>query len=259
MERVDLQVLKIGGKLINDQKELEKFVSIVSQSQTKSILIHGGGRKATELSALLGIPTQMIDGRRITNKETLEVAIMVYAGLINKQIVSSFQSHGINAIGLSGADGNIIQAHRRPAGEIDYGFVGDIDAINANVLSNLLEIQLMPVCCAISHDGNSQLLNTNADTIAAQIAIAMSDTYNVSLKYCFEYPGVLYDTGTPNVVIGEIRKSELEELKNSGIVNSGMLPKLKNAFDALDGGVSHVSICGIENLISGSNATALKL
>ena len=258
MQKPNLHVIKIGGKLINDPDELSRFIHAISQEEGKKIIIHGGGRKATELSALLSIPVKMVDGRRITNLETLEVAIMVYAGLINKQMVSLFQSKGVNAMGMCGADGNVIQAHKRPVDDIDYGFVGDIDHVDASILISLLQADLVPVLCAISHDGAGQLLNTNADTIAAQLAIAMSRSYNVQLKYCFEYEGVLYDISTPDVTISEIQNSELEELQTSGVINKGMLPKLSNGFDAIQGGVQDVSICGIDNLFSGKNATILK-
>lgn len=258
MERPSLHVIKIGGKLINDTDELQRFIDAVSQEEGKKIIVHGGGRKATELSALLSIPVKMIDGRRITNHETLEVAIMVYAGLINKQMIARFQSQNVNAIGMCGADGNVIQAHKRPVDEIDYGYVGDVDDVNSDILASLLQADLLPVLCAITHDNNGQLLNTNADTIAAQIAIAMSDTYNVQLKYCFEFAGVLYDVSAPEVTISEIKHAELLELQHTGVINKGMLPKLSNGFDAIEGGVQDVSICGIDNLFSGENATTLK-
>ena len=257
MSKPKLEIIKIGGKLINDEQELLRFLQALTTIDHDKIIVHGGGRKATELSALLGIPTQMIDGRRITNRDTLEVAIMVYAGLVNKNIVAQLQSMRIDAIGLCGADANIIKAHKRPIKEIDYGFVGDIESVDGSKLEGLLNIGLTPTLCAISHNQKGQLLNTNADTIAAQVAIAMSVNYDVSLKYCFEFPGVLFDISDHNNTISQIRKSELEEMKSSGIINVGMLPKLSNGFDAFDNGVNQVSICGIGNLISQTNATQL--
>ena len=168
-----LHVIKIGGKLINNKDELDKFITIFSSIPGPKILVHGGGQKATELSALLGIETRMVDGRRITDKETLEIAIMVYAGLINKSLVARLQAIGTNAMGLCGADGNIIKAITRPVREIDYGFVGDVTSVNAESLNGLIALNILPVLSAISHDGNGQLLNTNADTIASQVAIAI--------------------------------------------------------------------------------------
>ena len=257
MGKPKLEIIKIGGKLINDEQELLKFLESLTSLGRDFIIVHGGGRKATEISALLGIPTQLIEGRRITDKETLEVAIMVYAGLVNKNIVALMQSMQIDAIGLCGADANIIQAHKRPVKVIDYGYVGDIDKVDGNKFEGLLSIGLTPVLCAISHNRKGQLLNTNADTIAAQVAIEMSSTHDVSLKFCFEFLGVLYDIEDKNKTIPQIAKSELEEMKNSGVINSGMLPKLSNGFDALEGGVNNVAICGIPNLLSQQDATTL--
>lgn len=257
MSKAKLEIVKVGGKLINDEQELLRFLQALTTIDHDIIIIHGGGRRATELSALLGIPTQMIDGRRITNKDTLEVAVMVYAGLVNKNIVAQLQSMRIDAIGLCGADANIIRAHKRPVKEIDFGFVGDIESIDNEKLEGLLKIGLTPTLCAISHNQKGQLLNTNADTIAAQVAIAMSDKYDVSLKYCFEFSGVLFDISDQDNTISQIKKSELKVMKDSGVINAGMLPKLSNGFDALQNGVNQVSICGISNLITQKNATQL--
>ena len=257
MNKRTLEIIKIGGKLINDEQELLRFLNVLTSIENDIIMVHGGGRKATELSALLGIRTKMIDGRRITNKETLEVAIMVYAGLVNKNIVALLQSMQIDAIGLCGADANIIKAYKRPVKEIDYGFVGDIESVDGGKLGGLLSIGLTPALCAISHNTKGQLLNTNADTIAAQVAIAMSSKYEVSLKYCFEFPGVLHDISDHGNTIKTIAANELESMKETGVINAGMLPKLSNGFDALRNGVDEVSICGIDNLISQENATQL--
>ena len=255
----EIHVIKIGGKLINDQPSLEAFLKAFSDVNGPKVLIHGGGRKATEISALLGIETKMIDGRRITNAETLEVAIMVYAGLINKTIVSQLQRMSINSIGLSGADADIVRAHKRPVKDIDYGLVGDIDAVNTDSLLSLSKAGFTPVICAISHDGQGQLLNTNADTIAAQIAIALSSTIKVKLSYCFEYDGVLYDIDEPKLTMSAVSEGEFINMKTSGSINSGMIPKLSNGFDALKGGVNEVSVCGIDNLSTKDRATMLTL
>jgi len=254
-----LHIAKIGGKLINDQASLSAFISAFKALVGHKILIHGGGRKATEISALLGIETRLVDGRRITNKETLEVAVMIYAGLINKNIVALLQSHNVNALGLSGADADIIRAHKRPITDIDYGFVGDIEKVNHEAIDSLVNSSIVPVLCAISHDGHGQLLNTNADTIATQVAIAMSEHYEVTLSFCFEYDGVLYDIDEPNLTMSQISEGEFINMKTSGTVNSGMIPKLSNGFDALRGGVKQVSVCGIENLHSKEGSTVLTL
>ena len=254
-----MHVVKIGGKLINDRSFLEAFLKAFGDISGPKILIHGGGRKATEISALLGIETRMVEGRRITNAETLEVAIMVYAGLINKTVVSQLQRMSINAIGLSGADADIVRAHKRLVKDINYGLVGDIDTINVDSLLSLSEAGFTPVICAISHDGQGQLLNTNADTIAAQIAVALSSTMKVKLSYCFEYDGVLYDINEPKLTMSAVSEGEFDDMKMSGSINSGMIPKLTNGFDALKGGVSEVSVCGIDNLSTKDRATMLTL
>lgn len=259
MSKTQLQIIKIGGELINDAVELQRFLHIFSQIEGPKILIHGGGRKATELSKQMGLEVKMIDGRRITDQATLEVAIMVYAGLINKSIVAQLQAKKNNAIGLCGADGNIIQAHKRPVSKIDYGWVGDIDAVNSTSVSHLITGGFTPVFCAISHDQEGQLLNTNADTIASVIAQAMSAEYKVSLKFCFEYDGVLHDISDPSDTIDIITEDLFESMKSDGTINAGMIPKLTNGLDALKGGSEEVSICGIDNLISLDNATTISL
>lgn len=254
-----IQVVKIGGKLINDKASLQAFLKTLNEVKQPTILVHGGGRKATEISALLGIETRMVDGRRVTSKETLEVAIMIYAGLINKSIVASLQADKRSAIGLCGADMDIIRAVKRPVGEIDFGFVGDVTSVNADALLALLDKGTMPVLCAISHDGAGQLLNTNADTIAAQTAIALTEkNFEVHLSYCFEYPGVLYDIDQPTLTMSTIAHQEFGEMKEAGTINAGMIPKLQNGFDAVKVGAK-VSICGIDNLVSKEKATHLTL
>ena len=254
-----IHVIKIGGRLINDSKMLQAFLDEFQKVPGPKVLVHGGGRKATELSALLGVETRIIEGRRITSAETLEVAIMVYAGLINKSMVAQLQSRQVNALGLCGADADIIRSHRRPVKDIDYGFVGDIDKVDGQSLYNLIDRAVVPVLSAITHDGHGQLLNTNADTIAAQTAIALTAFGDVSLSYCFEYKGVLYDLDEPQLTMSSINEGEFINMKTSGSINSGMIPKLSNGFDALKGKVSQVHICGIENLVSLTGASALAL
>jgi len=254
-----LHVIKIGGKLINEPQDLDRLLCAFSNLRGPKILIHGGGRKATELSQQMGIEVQMIEGRRITDSATLDVAVMVYAGLINKQIVAQLQVKNTLAIGLCGADGNIIHAHRRPVVDIDYGYVGDIDHVAGNRINKLLLAGFCPVFCAISHDQQGQLLNTNADTIASVVAQSMARSYEVSLKYCFEYDGVLYDIHNPSETISHITAEEFDQMKTVGTINGGMIPKLSNGMDAIRGGVQQVAICGIDNLENLKNATLLSI
>ncbi len=254
-----IHVIKIGGRLINDPKMLMAFLDEFQKVEGYKILVHGGGRKTTELSALLGVETRIIEGRRITNADTLEIAIMVFAGLINKSMVAQLQSRQVNALGLCGADGDIIRSQKRPVKDIDFGYVGDIKNVDGKSLFNLMERGIVPVLSAITHDGQGQLLNTNADTIAAQTAIALTQYGEVSLSYCFEYLGVLYDLDEPQMTMSSINEGEFINMKTSGSINSGMIPKLSNGFDALKGKVSQVHICGIENLVSLHRASALAL
>lgn len=254
-----LRIVKIGGKLINDPAELDRCLTEFEKIEEDKILIHGGGRKASEVSKGLGIPVHMIEGRRITDLATLEIAVMVYAGLINKQIVASLQSKGINAIGMTGADGNSIRSIKRPVKEIDYGYVGDVQAVDGAVIQALLKAGLTPTFCALTHDRQGQLLNTNADTIAAQIAIAMTAYSQVTLSYCFEYKGVLLDINEPDISIASLDAATYDEMKKEGTINAGMIPKLSNGFDALTHGATEVAICGIDNLLDHDGATILAL
>lgn len=239
-----LYVIKIGGNVIDNSENLYNFLNDFAGIEGHKILIHGGGKLATDLSHTMGIEPKMVDGRRITDIETLRIVTMVYAGLINKNIVAQLQRFECNAIGLTGADANLIQAKRRPVKEINYGFVGDLheSSVSTNKLSEILETGLIPVFSAITHDGEGQLLNTNADTIASAIAIAMSSIYEVSLVYCFEKKGVLTDVADDESVIREISSSEFEKLKSDNIIAGGMLPKLENAFKAINSGVNEVYI-----------------
>lgn len=254
-----LRIVKIGGKLINDPKELDRCLVEFDKIEGDKILIHGGGRKASEVAEGLGIPVNMIEGRRITDAATLEIAIMVYAGLINKQIVALLQSMGINAIGLTGADGDSITSVKRPVTSIDYGYVGDVSDVNHKTISSLLNAGLTPAFCALTHDGSGQLLNTNADTIAAQVAIAMSNDYEVTLSYCFEYKGVLLDINDPDISIATLDYNAYVAMRKDGTINTGMIPKLSNGFDALKAGVEEVAICGLDNLLDHHGATILAI
>lgn len=237
-------IIKIGGNIIDDSAALGRFIHEFVRVPGKKILVHGGGKIATQLAADLGIPAQLVDGRRITDEATLRVVTMVYAGLVNKHIVALLQAAGNNAIGLSGADGNAIRAVKRPVRQIDYGFAGDLpdDAVNTESLKAFLEAGFTPVFSAITHDGSGQLLNTNADTIASALAVALAAEYKTALVYCFEKKGVLRDVNDAGSVVREIREPDVEALIRDGVVAGGMIPKLHNAFDAINRGVSEVFV-----------------
>jgi acetylglutamate kinase len=239
-----LKIFKIGGGIIDDLPLLQEFLREFSRVAGPKILVHGGGKGANEMLKALGIAPQMVNGRRITDAATLDLVTMFYAGKTNKQVVALLQAAGVNALGLSGADGNVIEARKRPVGDIDYGFVGDLleAGINTRLLRQLLGSGLTPVFCAITHDGQGQLLNTNADTIASTLARALAGAYRVELHFCFEKDGVLTDVSDENSVVPEITPARYEALKASGAIAAGMLPKLDNAFAALAAGVDKVVI-----------------
>ncbi|ASU34934.1 acetylglutamate kinase [Mucilaginibacter xinganensis] len=239
-----LYIVKIGGNVIDNSENLHNFLKDFTALDGFKILVHGGGKVATQLSETLGIEPKLVDGRRITDIETLRVVTMVYGGLINKNIVAQLQRFGTNAIGLTGADGDFIRAKKRPVKTIDYGFVGDLDedSINPQNLKNLIGAGFTPVFCALTHDGEGQLLNTNADTIASALAVTLSDLYKTTLIYCFEKKGVLKDINDEESLIQDIDPQRYEELKAQQIIHSGMLPKLDNAFTAIACGVTSVII-----------------
>ena len=245
-----LYVIKIGGNIIDDEHQLHSFLETFASLKGKKILIHGGGKLATKLAVKMGVQQQMVDGRRITDAETLKIVTMVYAGYINKNIVAQLQSMGCNAFGLSGADGNLVQAHKRKHATIDYGFVGDIDSINTSLISNLLAQDMAIVAAPITHDLKGNLLNTNADTIAQEIAKALSQEYTVELIYSFEKNGVLLDVNDEHSVIPKIDPSTYAALKSKELIFVGMIPKLDNAFAALQSGVNKVIIGRAEDLLS---------
>ena len=264
----DLTVIKIGGNVIDDNIKLTSFLKVFASIKGKKILVHGGGKLATKLAEQLNIPQQLVDGRRITDTETLKIVTMVYAGYINKNIVAQLQANGENAIGICGADGNAILAHKRTPGSplgdggIDYGFVGDIEKINSSFFSDLLDKNISIVVAPLTHDAKGQLLNTNADTIAQEIANAMSKTYSVQLIYSFEKAGVLTDANDDDSLLKEINPSSYKQLKESGAIFAGMIPKLDNAFAALHNGVEKVIIGKAEQLkelISGKTGTTISL
>ena len=256
----NLYVIKIGGNIIDDDALLSVFLKKFAAIKSKKILVHGGGKLATRLAEKLNIPQQLIDGRRITDGETLKIVTMVYAGYINKHIVAELQSLRCNSIGISGPDGNSILAHKRENALIDYGFAGDIDRVNADWFKQLLDGGICVVVSSITHDGNNQLLNTNADTIAQEIAKAMSPAFEVNLVYSFEKPGVLQDVENENSVISKLSPGNYKKLKESGKIFSGMIPKLDNAFKAIGSGVNKVIIGmgeELDLLISGKSGTTI--
>lgn len=243
-----LAIVKIGGNVIENKAELAHFLALFSRLSGPKILVHGGGKKATALGEQLGIASKLVNGRRITDHESLEVAIMVYAGLVNKNIVATLQSFSCNAIGLSGADADTIHARKRPVKDIDFGYVGDIEQVNPKAINTFLDAGLVPVFCALTHNGKGQLLNTNADTIASELAIALSATYNTTLYYCFEKEGVLRDVQKEDSVIKQIDETIYKQLLQEQLIAEGMLPKLENCFYALKNNVQKVCI-GSTNML----------
>ena len=253
-----LIVIKIGGNIIDDEVKLTLFLESYAKIEEKKILVHGGGKLATRVAEAMGIHQLMIDGRRITDAETLKVVTMVYAGYVNKNIVAMLQANDCAAIGITGADGNLVQAHQRKNNEVDYGFVGDVDVVNTKLLSGLVDDNFSVIVAPITHNKQGQLLNTNADTIAQEIAKAMSNLFEVHLIYSFEKAGVLKNVADEDSVIKEINLSNYIQLKEQNIIFQGMIPKLDNAFAALQSGVKRVVIGNAEKLselINGSSGT----
>jgi len=248
MKKEKLFIIKIGGKVIDDTDQLQKTLENFASLQGYKILVHGGGKLADSYMQKLGIIPKMEKGRRITNTETLEVVQMVYAGLTNKNIVAILQGFGCHAIGLSGADADTIKAEIRRVAEIDYGFAGDVTKVNTQVINQFLHIGLSPVFCALTHNGKGQILNTNADTIAAEIAAAFSNEYETSLLYCFEKKGLLLDQSDGKTVLDSLTLTEYADLKNQGVFVNGIIPKIDNAFDALKNGVDKVYISSINSI-----------
>jgi acetylglutamate kinase len=247
-----LNVIKIGGNSIDDEVQFNHFIASISTLNEAFVIVHGGGKWTTDLAEKLNISQQLIEGRRVTNAETLKIATMVYAGYINKTIVALLQKNNVNSIGLSGADGNLIEAKKRNNDGVDYGFVGDIstESINATFLNSLLNAGLTPVICAITHDKNGQLLNTNADTIANVIATSVVHLFDVRLIYCFEKKGVLLNSEDENSVIENLSFETFQDLKNKGTINKGMIPKLENCFQALANGVKEIGIIKADNCVN---------
>lgn len=255
-----LYIIKIGGNIIDNEEGLSYFLQLFATLKGSKILVHGGGKLATRLAEGLNVPQQMVDGRRITDAETLKIVTMVYAGYVNKNIVAQLQSYGCNAMGLTGADGQSIQAHKRVHAQTDYGFVGDVDNINTGLLTTLLQQGISLVMAPITHDGKGQLLNTNADTIAQELARHLSGSFETELVYSFEKEGVLLDAADEASVIPSINRERYRELREQNLVFAGMIPKLDNAFAALDSGVDKVIIGKAEKLnelIAGTAGTSI--
>lgn len=253
-----LVVVKVGGAIVEDEAQLSQLLKDFSAIPGRKVLVHGGGRRATQVAKQLGIETQMINGRRITDAEMLKVVTMVYGGLVNKNLVARLQANGVNALGLTGADANVIRAHKRPVKDgIDYGFVGDVDAANGETLRNLIEAGITPVMAPLTHDLQGNILNTNADTIASETAKALAPYYDVTLIFSFEKKGVLSNPDDEESVIPVITREDFARLKADGTIAGGMLPKLENAFNAIDAGVKAVNIT-LATAIDGRHGTIIK-
>lgn len=253
-----LNVIKVGGKIVEEPATLASLLDRFASISGHKVLVHGGGRSATRMAERLGVESQMVDGRRITDAQTLEIVTMVYGGLVNKNIVAGLQARGICALGLTGADGNVILSHKRPVKEIDYGFVGDVDKVDEVLLETLINNGLTPVMAPLSHDGQGHLLNTNADTIAGETAKALARRFDVTLTYCFEKPGVLSCPDDDHSVIARITPSSFADYARQGIISGGMLPKVQNALQALQAGVKRVVITRADDL-EGTNGTLISL
>ena len=242
MMKEKLTVIKVGGKIVEEEATLNQLLADFSAIEGYKVLVHGGGRSATKLAAQLGIESQMVNGRRITDAETLKVVTMDYGGLVNKNIVAGLQAKGVNAMGLTGADMNVIRSVKRPVKDVDYGFVGDVEKVNAELLGNLIRLGVVPVMAPLTHDGQGSMLNTNADTIAGETAKALAELFDVTLVFCFEKKGVLSDENDDDSVIPVITPELFKEYVEKGVIQGGMIPKLENSFSAIDAGVSQVVI-----------------
>ncbi|GLR17542.1 acetylglutamate kinase [Portibacter lacus] len=252
-----ISIIKIGGKVINDAAKLSEALDSFCKIPGGKILIHGGGSEASSMAKKMDVPVTMIEGRRITDDAMLEIVTMIYAGKVNKNIVAQLQARNCNALGLSGADGNTIESVRRPVKEIDYGNVGDVKNVNGVAIANLLKGGFVPVFCALTHDGKGNMLNTNADTIASEIAKTLAKSYQVKLCYTFELKGVLQNFEDKNSVIPLIKGDEFQDMKAQKVVNEGMIPKIHNALEASKNGVQKVFICQYSNMNQAETGTQL--
>lgn len=248
--------MKVGGAVVEDEARLSRLLSDFSAIEGRKVLVHGGGRRATAVASRLGIESKMVNGRRITDRDMLEVVTMVYGGLVNKNLVARLQANGVDAIGLTGADIDVIRSHKRPVKDVDYGFVGDVDHVDGHKLRTLIEAGITPVMAPLTHDGNGNILNTNADTIAAETAKALAEHYDVTLIFSFEKKGVLSNPDDEDSVIPLITRADFERYVADGTVAGGMLPKLENAFEAINAGVSRVNIT-LATAIDGRHGTMI--
>ena len=237
-----LVIVKVGGKIVEEEKSLHQLLNDFAAIEGYKVLVHGGGRSATRIAARLGIESKMVNGRRITDADMLNVVTMVYGGLVNKNLVAGLQALGVNALGLTGADINLIRSDKRPVKEVDYGFVGDVKEVNAGWLTSLIRQGIVPVLAPLTHDKQGHILNTNADTIAAETAKALAKDFEVTLMFCFEKKGVLLDENDEESVIPEIDRATFNRYKEKGVIQGGMIPKMENAYQAIDAGVKQVII-----------------
>lgn len=252
-----LTIIKVGGKIVEEADSLKQLLKDFSQIEGYKLLVHGGGRSATKLAERLGIESHMVNGRRITDEETLKVVTMVYGGLVNKNIVAGLQAQGVNALGLTGADMNLIRSEKRPVKDVDYGFVGDVKEVNVDFLVSLISQGVVPVLAPLTHDKEGHMLNTNADTIAGETAKALAKSFDVSLVYCFEKRGVLMDENDDNSVIPRLSKSDFERLVKEKIIQGGMIPKLENSFASIEAGVKEVVITSASEIANSSGTFIL--
>lgn len=250
-----LTLVKVGGKIVEEKESLDALLASFTSLGGLKALVHGGGRSATKIAEQLGIETKMVNGRRITDEAMLKVVTMVYGGLVNKNIVASLQSLGLNALGLTGADLGYMTSDKRPVKDVDYGFVGDVKKVDSNILADLIAKGVVPVLAPLTHDGKGNLLNTNADTIAGEAAKALAKHFEVTLVFCFEKKGVLRDENDDDSVIEQITKSDFEKYVADGTIQGGMIPKLENAFAAIDAGVKQVVITKADQLGKNTGTT----
>lgn len=247
-----LVLIKVGGKIVEEENTLRQLLKDFAAIEDHKVLVHGGGRSATKLAAELGVETKMVNGRRITDADMLRIVTMVYGGLVNKNIVAKLQALGVNALGLTGADMNLIRSEKRPVKEVDYGYVGDVKEVNAELLAGLIKQGIVPILAPLTHDKEGHLLNTNADTIAGEVAKVLAKYFEVTLMFCFEKKGVLMDENDDESVIPEIDREAFKKYVDEGIIQGGMIPKLENAFQAIDAGVKRVVITQASEINNGT-------
>ena len=252
-----LTIIKVGGKIVEEPQTLQALLQDFAKIEGHKVLVHGGGRAATQVAGRLGIESQMVNGRRVTDAEMLKVVTMVYAGLVNKNIVAGLQALDVNALGLTGADLNYMRSEKRPVGDVDYGFVGDVQEVQSSILANLIEQGVVPVLAPLTHDKKGNMLNTNADTIAGEAAKALAKHFEVTLMFCFEKKGVLLDAENEESVIPEITRTLFAHYVANGVIQGGMIPKLDNAYEAIDAGVKEVVITKADDIFAGGGTKVI--